>query len=642
MEEQKEPQTSNANTPSSNAAVPPPQSTTSISSTASTLQDVVMEDASSLSAAPTELISNNEKDSTEDTIELNKGNNQRIVEEFQYLLEKSQQLFADLPPTGGRQWQPYFQRTFEVYTKDNYGLKRWEVGEIASKIGQLYYHYYLRTSETNYLHESYIFYEAIRERAYFKDILDVKNPALMIKKLRYYARFIVVCLLLNNREIVQKLMDELSGLVDDYIKNFKPVDSLEWQLVLQEIGTFLEAERKLVPTTPDGHMLSFPRRLQIERSPRHDKDGTLKLKLQEAILVGNYQNQIKFSELTLDMYHILQSLEREPLPLPKSVPNKPSGSTENPILNERIVKEDQITDEQASIANAPTNSTVPPNSNAPTNSQSTPTAPVPPPGNEKAAFRRVNPHKYLLYKPTFSQLMVYIATAFKETTDNSAFLLYISADGAKSLNNDQESTINGYNGGIATSSKKPTENSDSVLVSCLHPSDLVFNQPFLCLMSPTEYPSSIPDTSQIGSLFTLFLHAPLLGFSFISDIGKISSETWGKCVDLVIEIESKIIELFNITNLDRPIKRFLQDDFLRQFLVRYVLCYAILKSHTSFEEKHLPYSCPQLPSSILDSPEILTQIKELVTTTQVESRYSFPNLETEEKVPSDTDVDKIE
>ncbi|CAJ0651881.1 12132_t:CDS:2 [Entrophospora sp. SA101] len=123
MEEQKEPQTSNANTPSSNAAVPPPQSTTSISSTASTLQDVVMEDASSLSAAPTELISNNEKDSTEDTIELNKGNNQRIVEEFQYLLEKSQQLFAglrDLPPTGGRQWQPYFQRTFEVYTKKTY------------------------------------------------------------------------------------------------------------------------------------------------------------------------------------------------------------------------------------------------------------------------------------------------------------------------------------------------------------------------------------------------------------------------------------------------------------------------------------------------------------------------------------------
>ncbi|GAA5798762.1 hypothetical protein HPULCUR_004168 [Helicostylum pulchrum] len=86
--------------------------------------------------------------------------NQKLVEEFQYLLEKSQSLFSglrDLPNTGShRQWRPYFEKTFEVYTKlwkfqqthrsilehkSNYGLKRWEVGEIASKIGQLYYHY---------------------------------------------------------------------------------------------------------------------------------------------------------------------------------------------------------------------------------------------------------------------------------------------------------------------------------------------------------------------------------------------------------------------------------------------------------------------------------------------------------------------
>jgi hypothetical protein len=128
--------------------------------------------------------------------------NTKIVEEFQYLLEKSQQLFAglrDLPPTG-RNWQPYFQRTFEVYTKlwkfqqqnrallenkDYYGLKRSEIGEAASKIGrkylvlisclELYYHYYLRTSETNYLFESYIFYDAIRERQYFKEIGDARK-----------------------------------------------------------------------------------------------------------------------------------------------------------------------------------------------------------------------------------------------------------------------------------------------------------------------------------------------------------------------------------------------------------------------------------------------------------------------------------
>lgn len=92
----------------------------------------------------------------------------------------------DLPQYGHKQWQSYFGRTFDVYTKlwkfqqqhrsvpnhnniknatkdsvsldtntsswhllladrqvldTRYGLKRWQIGEVASKIGQLYYHY---------------------------------------------------------------------------------------------------------------------------------------------------------------------------------------------------------------------------------------------------------------------------------------------------------------------------------------------------------------------------------------------------------------------------------------------------------------------------------------------------------------------
>ena len=60
----------------------------------------------------------------------------------------------DLPQHGHKQWQPYFGRTFDAFTKlwkfqqqyrqildSKYGLKRWQIGEIASKIGQLYYHY---------------------------------------------------------------------------------------------------------------------------------------------------------------------------------------------------------------------------------------------------------------------------------------------------------------------------------------------------------------------------------------------------------------------------------------------------------------------------------------------------------------------
>ena len=36
------------------------------------------------------------------------------------------------------------------------------------------------------------------------------------------------------------------------------------------------------------------------------------LSLQEVIIVGNVTDQVKFSELTLDMFRMLQTLEREP------------------------------------------------------------------------------------------------------------------------------------------------------------------------------------------------------------------------------------------------------------------------------------------------------------------------------------------
>jgi Protein SCAI len=177
------------------------------------------------------------------------------IEEYRYYLDKSQQLFAGLRelPHTGRNWQPYFQRTFEVYTRlwkhqqqhrqileREFGLKRFEIGELASKIGQLYYHYYLRTSETNYLQESFTFYEAIHHRQYFKDVLETKHANLMIKKLRYYARFIVVCLLLNRYDMIKKLMDELTIFVGEYQHTYKPNDASEWNTVLSEIETFME------------------------------------------------------------------------------------------------------------------------------------------------------------------------------------------------------------------------------------------------------------------------------------------------------------------------------------------------------------------------------------------------------------------
>ncbi|KAJ3074555.1 hypothetical protein HDU98_010918 [Podochytrium sp. JEL0797] len=573
----------------------------------------------------------------------------KIVEEFQYLLEKSQQLFAglrDLPPTG-KNWQPYFQRTFEVYTKlwkfqqthrlvlenkDLYGLKRYEIGEIASKIGQLYYHYYLRTSETNYLYESYVFYEAIRERQYYRDVLDAKNPPLMIKKLRYYARFIVVCLLLNTNDTIKKLMDELTGLIDEYTKTFKPSDSGEWNIVLSEITSFLEAEKRLTPVNPADaattQLLPIQSRLPLTKAttapPPAAGDAAAappaaRLKLQEAILVGNYANQIKFSELTLDMYRMLQSLEREP-----SANQKGSGgqmSVPGGAGGDAMVVDGENGEEKVAAAAG-------------------------------ASVKRTNPHKYLLYRPTLAQLLLYVATAYKDVNENSALMLYISADGSKS----KESASAGYSGGVATAvniSRKASEKVDmdqTNLIHALHPGDLVpftrkplfvvvdstnssafqatphvFNQAFVCLMSPVEYPAILKDPATVGSLFTMFLHNPMKAFAFISDIPNTQTDTWVKCFPLFNQVEKLVTDaLDGSATLDKAFKRFMQDDFLRQIIVRYAICCGLLYSHTGFKEpKYLPSSQPKLPSANYMTPEVINKLQELVGLANVGQAYVF-------------------
>ena len=96
--------------------------------------------------------------------------------------------------------------------------------------------------------------------------------------------------------------------------------------------------------------------------------------------------QVKFSELTLDMFRMLQALEREP-------------------------QEDvsQIYD------SSPAPGMMAPNEN----------------GLEGGPriYRRENPHKYLLFRPTFSQFLVFLSSGFKELPPNGVILIYLSADG---------------------------------------------------------------------------------------------------------------------------------------------------------------------------------------------------------------------
>lgn len=84
----------------------------------------------------------------------------------------------------------------------------------------------LRTSETNYLNEAFSFYSAIRARGYYSKASKEERAELMVKKLRYYARFIVVCLLLKKMKVVRDLVRVRSIIFTPVIMIYFPIWSI--------------------------------------------------------------------------------------------------------------------------------------------------------------------------------------------------------------------------------------------------------------------------------------------------------------------------------------------------------------------------------------------------------------------------------
>ncbi|EGG25229.1 UPF0682 family protein [Cavenderia fasciculata] len=600
----------------------------------------------------------------------NSNNNNNMVMDpvktFEHLLRKSQRLFIGLRdlPQFGRQWQPFFQKTFELYTKlwkhqqkyrailedkSKYGLKRCEIGEIASKIGQLYYHYYLRTCDTNYLNESYIFYEAIRLRSYFKDVssLDPKVPDMMVKQLRYYARFIVVCLLLNRKKVVYELVEEFYKHVDEYTKQYKPSDANEWSIVLQEIFTFLQAEQCISITSDNtattsttgssttttsstttatvapvqiSHRLSSSNNITLNEStssPSITSSTTTTPILQQAILVSNHASQIKFSEITLDMFRMVQSLEYD-------FQDTNTNNNNNNIVNERHQESKQELSSSSSSG------------------------------------KKKNPHKYLLYRPTISQLFQFLSNSTKEM--GGALLLYLSIDGIKNqidtsdvrseqyskglLMNVQKNTTevqsnnnNNNNNKSTTKNQSPQsqqpvqsqqqQQSQDVKIDALYPVDILpfcrrpffliidsqsshifnqlmppFDQPYVALLSPISTPKKISTnpkrTSPFGNLFTFYLHDPLGAFCDTTGVYKISAKGLSNYQSIVQQTLVSILkQLTECTTLHQSYRYFLGDDFLKTFILRFIFCHTVYALHKDFQSpKPIQPTTPEADQNI--------------------------------------------
>ncbi|KAI3361913.1 hypothetical protein L3Q82_012183, partial [Scortum barcoo] len=466
----------------------------------------------------------------------------------------------------------------------------------------------LRTSETSYLNEAFSFYSAIRQRSYYFQVNKEDRPELVVKKLRYYARYIVVCLLLNKMDLVvvqsfgeevcQELRgdesstfqlpeeeesfvepslpgelcscssrrpgQELSEEIEDYTQRFNTEDQLEWNLVLQEVAAFVEAD-PVVVLNDNNSVIVTSNRLQEGSVPPLEQGMVVgQLVLADALIIGNCNNQVKFSELTIDMFRMLQALEREPVNL--AIQTSKQGTLEP---------------------------------------------------SEKPA-KRDNPHKYLLYKPTFSQLFTFLSASFKELPANSVLLVYLSATGVfPTGNSDYEGPYDF--GGVLTNTNRDVVNGETVQkrnqaqkeMHCLHPGDLfpftrkplfvivdssnstafknftnLFGQPLVCLLSPTVYPKSVQDQSQRGSLFTLFLYSPLLAFSSVCGLNSLRRGLWERAQEFLRKVYRDIGQMITRSRtIDQAFLQFFGDEFLRLLLIRFVFCSAALRLHKLFRGK---------------------------------------------------------
>ncbi|XP_069370083.1 protein SCAI isoform X6 [Paralichthys olivaceus] len=412
-------------------------------------------------------------------------------------------------------------------------------------------------------------------------------------------------LLLWNALRLRSACQELSEEIEDYTQRFNTEDQLEWNLVLQEVAAFVEADPVVVLNDNNSVVVFSNRMLEGSTPPLEQGMVVGQLILADALIIGNCNNQVKFSELTIDMFRMLQALEREPVNL--ATQTFKQGTLEP---------------------------------------------------NEKPA-KRENPHKYLLYKPTFSQLFTFLSASFKELPANSVLLVYLSATGIfPTGHSDYEGPYDF--GGVLTNTNRDVVNGETMQkrnqlqkeMHCLHPGDLfpftrkplfvivdssnstayknftnLFGQPLVCLLSPMVYPKSVQDQSQRGSLFTLFLYSPLLAFSSMCGLSSVRRGLWDRAQEFLCKVYRDIGQMISRSRtIDQAFLQFFGDEFLRLLLVRFVFCSAALRLHKLFREsRSFPESYPELPKQdTVESSLLQKHVLELAAMLDVQGALDSP------------------
>ncbi|KAJ4833657.1 hypothetical protein Tsubulata_001293 [Turnera subulata] len=627
------------------------------------------------------------------------GSKEVVWRTFQALAESAEKKFArvrDVPlyGTGGphpQQGNYHFGKVFKAYMRlwkyqqenrpalVDAGLNRWEIGDIAGRIAQLYFTQYMRTSQPRFLLESYVFYEAILNRNYFDHTRDL---ALRFKKLRFYARFSLVALILNRNDTVRLLVDGFRALVHDSLSSFPETNFKEWKLVVQEIVRFIEVDTAFANVRPlrysvlfDSHPVSRP---YVARF--HAKKV---LKFKDALLMSYHRHEVKFAELTLDTYRMLQCLEWEP-----------GGSFHQKHPVESIYQKHM----GESNANGSMIDHSGPSGLIDMNLAADLTDPSLPP----------NPRKAILYRPSATHLLAVMATICEDLPPESIMLIYLSASGkggpknvshVESSGGSRKYSNNKIASGISSEKqsvvadchsngkRESSDYYDSYLVlgpkgnegsNVLYPGDLIpftrrpifliidsdnshafkadtgnhacYSQDTVkkpgihvlhgvergetaaLLLSPPK-PAfrnvSGVDITRNGSQFTFFLTAPLQALCQMVGISSPDTDT-----DVYNDAEEILSTAFSewevilctSKNLDLVWAQVLSDPFLRRLILRFIFCRSVLSAFCASEdeEQFLPVCLPQLPGSVSAISEVVqSAVLRLANHLKIADCFSF-------------------
>ncbi|KAJ3692567.1 hypothetical protein LUZ60_011662 [Juncus effusus] len=542
-----------------------------------------------------------------------------VAEQFWALVDKADRRFSrvrDLPIFGRNRNDLEFHKAFKIYTQlwkmqqenrqklTEAGMKRWEVGEIASRIAQLYYGQYQRTADSACLAEAYVFYEAILDRDYFRDNSSNNNTGgqemvYINKQLRFLARFVTVCLVIGRKEMVLKLSSQLKSLLDDSRKFFQDAEFKQWKHVIQEISRFMKLDTTFMNKRPLRYSYLF------DLDPNSLSKSKRGLALRDSVLSSHYPNEVKFTELSIDMFRMLQSLEWDP-----------SGSfAQQNDFNNNINNNNESGAHKSNLSLDLKDHSLPP-----------------------------NPLKTILYRPSVSHFLTVLATKCEELPSDGILLIYLSAEGdyGGSSENFEKLSGNFRNTETNPNSSEPrlylgfrTSEGSSYIYPCdlipftRRPLFLIIDSPHAhafkeisgqekgetaaMLLSPAwrhiaatsasdaSDPARKPQTN--GSQFTVFLTAPLQAFWLL--VGKSASDfdtdKYNEAEKLLCESLSEFEKsLIESSSIDPIWIEVLGDPFLRRFLLRFIFCRAAigLFKSTSENDEFAPTCYPLLPESV--------------------------------------------